>query len=101
MPTLPPPPPLLLPQIETLARRDPGAAARQLADALVGLSHYLDTLRQEIERGKVAVVATADLPAAAAAQDGKLVIEDGGAGNRNLVLYGGGERFRVDGGPNV
>jgi hypothetical protein len=44
------------------------------------------------------VVLTADLPAAGALQDGMIVIEDGGAGNRNLVFYAGAQRFRVDGG---
>ena len=44
------------------------------------------------------VVATASLPAAAAAMDGHMLIEDGGAGNRNLIVYAGGQRFRIDGG---
>lgn len=44
------------------------------------------------------VIATASLPAAAAAQDGRIVIEDNGAGDRNLVVYAGGQRFRIDGG---
>lgn len=46
----------------------------------------------------VPVIATASLPAAGAAQDGRLVIEDAGAGDRNLIIYAGGERFRIDGG---
>lgn len=44
------------------------------------------------------VVATADLPAADVSQDGRIVIEDAGTGDRNLVIYAGGERFRIDGG---
>ena len=44
------------------------------------------------------VIATGSLPAAGAAQDGLIIIEDAGAGNRNLIIYGGGERFRIDGG---
>jgi hypothetical protein len=44
------------------------------------------------------VVATASLPDAATAEDGRLLIEDAGTGNRNLVFYAGGERFRIDGG---
>jgi len=44
------------------------------------------------------VVATGSLPAAGAANDGKILIEDNGAGDRNLVIYGGGQRFRIDGG---
>jgi len=47
------------------------------------------------------VVLTASLPAAATAQDGRILIEDGGAGNRNLIIYAGGERFRIDGGANI
>ena len=46
----------------------------------------------------IAVIATASLPAAAASQNGKIVIEDVGAGDRNLIIYAGGERFRIDGG---
>ena len=47
------------------------------------------------------VVATANLPAAATAMNGQILIEDGGAGDRNLIIYAGGERFRIDGGANV
>lgn len=44
------------------------------------------------------VYPTASLPAAGAGNDGTVVIEDGGAGNRNLVVYAGSQRFRIDGG---
>jgi hypothetical protein len=47
---------------------------------------------------KVPIVPTASLPPAGPAQDGKLFIEDNGTGNRNVVLYAGGQRFRIDGG---
>lgn len=47
------------------------------------------------------VIATASLPAASSAMDGVVIIEDAGAGNRNLIIYGGGERFRIDGGAAV
>jgi PIN domain nuclease of toxin-antitoxin system len=47
---------------------------------------------------QVAVIATASLPAAGEDQDGRLVIEDAGAGDRNLIVYAGGQRFRIDGG---
>lgn len=47
------------------------------------------------------LVARADLAAAASAMDGQIVIDDNGAGDRNLVFYSGGQRFRVDGGSNV
>lgn len=43
------------------------------------------------------IIATASLPAAGAAQDGKVIIEDAGAGDRNLIIYAGGQRFRIDG----
>lgn len=46
----------------------------------------------------LAVVPTANLPAAAAALDGTALIEDAGVGDRNLIIYAGAERFRVDGG---
>jgi len=46
-------------------------------------------------------VATADLLAAGAANDGLLVIEDGGTGDGNLVFYMDGERFFIDGGANA
>jgi hypothetical protein len=44
------------------------------------------------------VIATASLPAAAAARNGTMLIEDAGAGDRNLIIYAGGQRFRIDGG---
>jgi hypothetical protein len=44
------------------------------------------------------VAATASLPAAASSMDGGILIEDAGAGDRNIILYAGGERFRIDGG---
>lgn len=47
------------------------------------------------------VVPTAELPAAAAAMDGVALIEDAGAGDRNLIVYAGGQRFRFDGGAPV
>ena len=47
------------------------------------------------------VVATASLPAAATAMNGQILIEDAGAGDRNLIIYAGGQRFRIDGGANV
>ncbi len=47
------------------------------------------------------VIATGSLPTAGAQQDGRVVIEDAGAGDRNLIIYAGGQRFRIDGGANV
>lgn len=60
------------------------------------LTNEIETLARQPMR--VAVIATADLPAAGDDQDGRLVIEDAGAGDRNLIVYAGGERFRIDGG---
>lgn len=44
------------------------------------------------------VLSTASLPAAGAASDGLIIIEDVAAGDRNLIIYAGGQRFRIDGG---
>jgi hypothetical protein len=44
------------------------------------------------------VVATGSLPAAGASMDGHVLIEDNGTGDRNLIIYAGGQRFRIDGG---
>ncbi len=50
---------------------------------------------------RLPVIATASLPAAATVQNGRAVIEDAGTGDRNLIIYAGGQRFRIDGGANV
>jgi len=47
------------------------------------------------------VIATGSLPTGATAQNGRLVIEDNGAGDRNLIIYAGGQRFRIDGGAAI
>lgn len=47
---------------------------------------------------RVLELAPGSLPAAGAAQDGRVIIEDNGAGDRNLIIYSGGQRFRIDGG---
>lgn len=47
------------------------------------------------------VVASGSLPAAGTANDGRVIIENGGAGNGNLVIYVGGQRFRLDGGAPI
>jgi hypothetical protein len=44
------------------------------------------------------VLPTASLPSAGTANDGRVVIEDAGTGDRNLIIYAGGQRFRIDGG---
>jgi hypothetical protein len=43
-------------------------------------------------------ILTANLPAAAADEDRRIILEDGGAGDRNLIIYSKGQRFRIDGG---
>ncbi|MBI4245123.1 MAG: right-handed parallel beta-helix repeat-containing protein [Planctomycetes bacterium] len=43
------------------------------------------------------VVATGSLPPAGPSMDGVLIIEDAGGEDRNLIIYGGGQRFRIDG----
>jgi len=54
--------------------------------------------KQMLTTGYAPVVATADLPVGGAAMDGRILIEDGGAGDRNVIVYAGGQRFRIDGG---
>jgi hypothetical protein len=47
---------------------------------------------------RILILPTASLPAAGASQNGRVVIEDAGAGDRNFIVYAGGQRFRIDGG---
>jgi hypothetical protein len=70
-----------------------GAGADATVDP-VTIGYLAPTFRA----GQTEVVATADLPAAGAGNDGRVIVEDAGAGNRNLIIYGGGQRFRIDGG---
>ena len=49
-------------------------------------------------RPTLRTVATASLPAAGAGMNGTILIEDAGAGDRNIIIYAEGERFRIDGG---
>jgi hypothetical protein len=46
----------------------------------------------------IRVVATASLPAASSDMNGSVIIEDAGAGDRNIIIYAGSQRFRIDGG---
>lgn len=48
--------------------------------------------------GAIPVIATASLPAAGASMNGTIIIEDAGAGDRNIIVYAGAQRFRIDGG---
>jgi hypothetical protein len=50
---------------------------------------------------RLPVVLTADLPAASAAMNGRIFIEQATGSDRNLVFYAGGERHRIDGAGNV
>lgn len=49
-------------------------------------------------RPTLRIVATGSLPAASASMNGTVLLEDGGAGNQNVVIYANGERYRIDGG---
>ena len=49
----------------------------------------------------IPIVARASLPAAGATQDGLIIVDDNGAGDRNLMVYAGTQRFRIDGGAAV
>lgn len=61
-----------------------------------------NALNWDINRGPdFPVVATASLPAAGNNMNGAIIIEDAGAGDRNLIIYAGGQRFRVDGGAAI
>lgn len=62
------------------------------AGGLVAGSHGIFSLL------RTSPVLTTNLPAAGASNDGSIIIEDAGAGNRNLIIYGGGQRFRIAGG---
>jgi hypothetical protein len=70
-------------------------------NTLYQFARYVDPAIYTLTEGQVNVVVTGSLPIAAAAMDGTLIIEDGGAGDRNLIVYAGGQRFRIDGGANV
>jgi hypothetical protein len=50
---------------------------------------------------KIPVTATASLPTGAAGENGRIAIEDAGAGDINLVIYANGQKFRIDGGAAV
>lgn len=87
------------------------SSATQPANCYVAGLRYTGTFNNSIienhtinpgtNRVEGIVLATADLPAAATAMNGRLLIEDAGSGDRNLILYAGGQRFRIDGGSNV
>ncbi len=47
--------------------------------------------------GSLEVVVTASIPSAGSDQDGKIVIEDAGTLDCNLIVYKGGQRYRFVG----
>jgi hypothetical protein len=49
-------------------------------------------------RPTLQVVTTANLPAANASRDGATLIEQAGANDHNIIIYAGGNRYRIDGG---
>ena len=59
---------------------------------------WLNTLYTWVSDSNVKVIPTADLPAANTQAEGRIIIEDAGAGDRNLIIYAEGQRFRIDGG---
>ena len=80
----------------------PWRDSRAVLTAPAMRTSFRDTQRQmKSYVDKRDVIATADLPAADASQDGKIIIEDAGAGDRNLIIYAGGQRFRIDGGAAI
>ncbi len=47
---------------------------------------------------KLQTIPTVSLPAAGDANNGLVVLEDGGLGNGNLIIYVANKRYRIDGG---
>jgi hypothetical protein len=80
-----------------------GALFSDVAHVMKPSNGVLSILGRAVASGGVdtRIVATASLPAASATMNGHILIEDAGAGDRNLIIYAGGERFRIDGGANV
>lgn len=65
------------------------------AHTLIGIEQISTWIKSRV---KTMVIPTANLPAASAAMGGTMLIEDNGAGDRNIIIYAGGQRFRLDGG---
>ena len=55
-------------------------------------------LFDDTQRLHLPVVAAGSLPVAGADEDGSVLIENNGVGDRNLIIYASGQRFRIDGG---
>lgn len=70
--------------------------------SIIGVINDLElALNRWFSRPDLPVVLTANLPTAANARAGLILIEDAGAGAKNLIIYAGGERHRINGGANV
>ncbi len=86
-------------------RGDSSYFAEQIQSLIgTGTAPFLVTSRTPVPNLRVEgldIVATGSLPAAGSSQDGKVIIEDAGTGDRNIILYAGGQRFRIDGGASV
>ena len=50
------------------------------------------------QRLYIPIKPTANLPVGSDLNDGRLIIEEVGVGDRNLIIYAGSQRFRIDGG---
>src|SRR3990167_2886407 len=55
-------------------------------------------LFDDTQRLHLPVVAAGSLPVPGADEDGSVLIENNGVGDRNLIIYASGQRFRIDGG---
>jgi hypothetical protein len=72
------------------------------ADATCRALSFISGLRDggaNLIEADITMIATADLPSNAAnANNLQIAIENAGAGDKNLILFAGGQRFRIDGG---
>ena len=97
---------LVIRQVHATEPMDFVVANTTLAAQFDSSGHFLPGATQARNLGSatlqwnpfVSVIATASLPAAGATENGKVIIEDAGAGDRNLIIYAGNQRFRIDGG---
>jgi hypothetical protein len=85
-----------------VAPNDPNLIVRFDISRVNAYGKLLSIFRQSgtaLETGVLQpVVPTSSLPPAGPENDGKILIEDAGSGDRNLVIYAGGQRFRIDAG---
>lgn len=65
---------------------------------LDGSGGHRTRLGSATSRLHLPIVATASLPAAGAVEDGSILIEETESTDRNLIIYAGGQRFRIQGG---